>query len=1064
MRDDKEEGAKKGAAKDLRTLRVLLRRTGRDLVRPVVIEGALWFGATVLAVLLVGLLVAAVIPNGYTLGRWVMGIGLLSATLGALSALGMFLWRRPDAAQVAARVQRHSPEFRSDLVAALEFGERLTGERGESLADQGVSESLAAAHLAQTVKRANEVAKKSSLAHLIPRRDLTPPILAVSGGLALMVIPFVLDAGWTLGVLSGERMGSPVVGERVDERPMVSSVDAVFVYPSYTGLDRQFVHLGSGGLETLEGTEVHLTVRLVEEFQDVELVVESGDGEKQAQEMRREGPTTASTTLEIAESGHYWFRGVTAEGRPVEDRTPRRLRVVADEAPRVRLTSHEPGRIEAQPEDVVEFSFTATDDFGIQAVTAVYYFEGADEEDAHRERLELPGLSNSPREVDGTYTFDLQPLHLQPKDSVVVYFEARDNNSATGPGIGRSGPVVLYVESPEDQHMRNLADQQEMMEALLLHLADFLESPVGPRERQRDGTYMQIADREMPSVERVDQVHRIGTLHGDRVEILARMEGLIEVMEEDPLVVPRNLTLFQGLHRRLDRVHQRGDELLGRLRPRTDRNDVSDGNLQDLADYASVTEEELERGILSLEELLISQKMELVQATADEIENLRQRLRELLEQYQETQDPELREAIQREMQRLRQRLQELMERMQMQMREMPREHVNMEALEQMNLEEDTGNVADQLRSIEEMIEAGDIEGALAMLDEMEMSLQNLSQGMGDSFSQLEPQGISELDEAVAEMMDEVNQLEERERAIEEQTRELQEQLREERQEELERQLAPLRRELLREIERQESQIERIDERPLPLRERNTVDRSRETIERLREMVEQDDLEQALERARQSETDLRRMRSSMQGSERFTREEEQRRALEQSSADSNQMIQRASEIRERLEEFMQQAQQDLTPGQEGQFDELAQQQQEAAERAEALRQRVEQEGERFPALQEELQPSLESVQEAMNRATESLQERRMQPALDAERQAIEELGQLRQSMSQALERQRQQDRDQSGQERSSERVEIPGEDSGEARERLRRELMEGMREGRLDDYESQIERYFRSLVE
>ena len=1066
--DNLEESSKtwRSPESDLRALETILRRTGNGLQKPVLTEGALWFGAAALAVVLSGLLLAALLPQGgYAVGRWVMGIGLGSATLGAVVALGLYLWRKPQPDQIASRIQRHSPEFRSDLAAALEFGRALAEDGGETLRESGFSEAMARAHLSKTVRRVYEESKNNSLAHLVPKRDLTPPILAFSGGLALMLVPFVINFGWTLGMLSGERMGAPVVGERVVEDTVVGYMDGIFVYPSYTGLDRQMMRLGSGYIESLEGTEVHLRATLMPgQWESLEMVLELGDEEEpQVIEMVRDEGNQASVSLVLGESGSYWFRARTVEGRPVEDRTERRIRVARDEAPRVRVHSHE-GRVEVQPEDYVEFDFEISDDFGVDAVTMVYHFIGA-EDDEKRERLELSELSRQPRNVEGVASLDLQPLHLQPKDGVVVYFEARDNNTATGPGIGKSEPIVLYVESPEDKHMENIAAQQELMIALLLHLGDFLEAPVGTRELQDDGTYRQRVDAELSQTEQNERYHTTRRLHRNREPLLDEMDELIEVLRDDPLMVSRNLTLFDGLAKQLRDLQDNGDELFSVLDSRTERNDLTTRHLQELADYAADSERKLEKGILSLEELLVSQKMDLVKATAEDIEGLRQRLRELLEQYRDTQDPELKEAIQREIQRLRQRMNELMQRMQMQLEEMPREHINLEAMEQMEMESQTRDMADQLRSIEEMLENDDIDGALAALDEMEMSLDSLTNEMDDSFSSMEPQGLSELDQAVAEMMDEVTQLQEIEEHIEEQTRELQEDLRRERQEMLDEMLEPLTDELMEAIEAQQRGLDQMEERELPRRDRGALDHSKGRMNSLQEMVEQQDLEQALERARQAQNSLRSLRGTLNLSERYVREDtEQGRDVRRSRAESEEMVQRADQIAEALEEFMNQAQQDLQPGEEQRFEELAEQQAQSRERAQQLRERLDQEGQRYPALEQELRPSMEAAEEAMGQAEQELRERRVQQALDQERQAIEQLNQLGESMSQALEKQRQQDRQQSGRERQQDQVEIPGEDSGEARERLRREMMEGMREGRIDDYDSQIERYFRSLVE
>lgn len=1059
-----ERGREKSVGgSDLRALEVVLRRTGRAYRGPMVKEGVLWAGVTALAVVLSGLVVAALFGDaGYGMGRWVMGLGLLLTAVGAGVSYGLFWLRRPTEEEVARLVQRHSPEFRSDLVAALEFGKSLEEDGGKSIAEQGFSVAMARAHLARTTERVLERCEQHSLVHLLPQRTLTGPLLALTGAVVLLVVPFGINAGWTMGVLSGERLGTPVVGERVEQRSMVGYVDAVFVYPSYTGVDRQLMRLGGGYMEAITGTTVHLRVAMMDaDYEEVEMVVEVGEEEPEVIRLEEEGLLYAGT-IEVEESGHYWFRGTTVEGRPVEDRQERRIRALPDEAPEVRILSHE-GRVSVQPEDVITIQYAARDDFGLETVSFVRQFEGS-KGDEVRERLEIPELRNQPGELEGEIVLDLQPLNLQPNDGVVIYFEARDVNTATGPGEGRSDAVVLYVESPEDRHLETIGMQQEVMTALLMHLGDFLEAPVGERERQEDQRYRQVVKGEWEEGPRLEAFQRTRQLHGQRTVILEEMAAVIAAMEEDSMMVPRNQTLFEGLYHRLGEVQGEGDRLFDRLGMRAERRDMTMGQVQEVADYAATSEEELERGILSLEELLVQQKMDLVNTTAESIEALRARLKELIEQYRDSEDPELRAAIQREIERLRQRMNELMARMQMQLQQMPQEHVNLEALQEMELESSAREMQDQLKNIEEMLDSGDIDGALAALDAMEMGLDELNQEIGEGFEGMEPEGISALDQAVAEMMDEVTRLEEMERGIEEETRALQEEMREKREEELERMVGPLMREVMERIEAQEAALEEMGGRAMPDRDQVEVDRARDQVEELKEMVEQQDVEQSLERARQVQNGMRSLRSTLSLSERYAGRGEEGDNVRRARRESEGLVERSDEIASKLEEFMNRAGEAMQPQESQQMQALQERQQEARGQMQALRERLAEEGERFPALDQQLRPSMEASEEAMQSAEEALRERRVQDALDQERRAIQQLGELRESMSEALEQERRQQRQQEGRQERQDKVEIPQDQTGENRERLRREMMEGMREGRIGEYESQIERYFRSLVE
>ncbi|RVU42492.1 DUF4175 family protein [Lujinxingia sediminis] len=1057
----------------LRALEVLLRRTERDLRRPILLEGGLWAASGALAVALSALAVAAMFEvQGALVARWMLGVGLSSVAISALVALVLFRARGRGATTTAQLIQRHETSFRNDLVSALEFGRRLSAEGGrQALAAEGVSAGLAAAHVHRALKSAMARAREQSLAHLVPARDLRAPAAAAGLLMAVLLGVTAWQPGWTLGVLSGDRVGASVVGDRVRVRPIVGQIDAIFVYPEYTGMPRQMARLGSGFMETLEGTRVHLQLGLwPEDWQKVELVrhwqSDAGEEQEVLPVQLGEGHQ-GSVSLTLKESGSYAFRAVTAEGVPVEDGVERTIRVVADAPPQVRLTSHQPGAepLIVQPDDVLELSVEALDDFGLSGLSLVHQF-GDDEQGAERQSLELSELASKPQGVEHSLSFDLAELALQPKDQVLIYFSATDINTVTGPGEGRSEALVIYVESPEDQHLRNIADQQALLEALLLHLADVLEAPVGERVAEDDGSYRMEVAAGLDAAAR-SAIYEQGVSHHQARElILSELEGLRQRVAEDPMMSGRNAALFDGLAAQLKGLQTEGSQLWERLQARSERGDLTMGHVQTLADFSLQVEDELEKALLRFDELLARQKMELVEATAEDLKAMRERLRELLEQYRDTEDEALKEAIKREVQRLRQRMAELMARMQMQMEQLPQDHVNMEALEQMQMESEAQQMGDQLQSIEELLEKGDIDGALAELDRMDELMEGLNSEVEQGMEQAAPQGISELDRQMGELMEDVSQLQEMERAIEHETRAMEDALAEERRESIQEMVAPAVEELLRKVAEQERDLGRLEGLALPARDYGQVEYNAEQVVRLRERLEQQDLQLALEAAEVSERRLRGMRSTLSLSERYVRDEEERHALRRARGTSDGLAERAEAIVTMLREFMQQASERRSQEQGDQqerYEELAERQQQARERAEELRQKVEQTGERFPMVRDQVMPSLEQATESMQEAEEQLRQGEGQQALDRERSALDQLGQLGEQMRQAMQQERRQQR-RSGRQQKTEKVEIPGESSREAQERLRREMMEGMREGRLEDYDSEIERYYRSLVE
>ena len=116
---------------------------------------------------------------------------------------------------------------------------------------------------------------------------------------------------------------------------------------------------------------------------------------------------------------------------------------------------------------------------------------------------------------------------------------------------------------------------------------------------------------------------------------------------------------------------------------------------------------------------------------------------------------------------------------------------------------------------------------------------------------------------------------------------------------------------------------------------------------------------------------------------------------------------------------------------------------------------------MPGIQGQIGEPLKRAGEAMQRAGDGLERQQMQPAQDAQRQAMEALGEVKSSMKQSMERQREGEGKRG--EGSREKVEVPGA-SGASPRGWRDAVERGMKEERLNDYASEIEDYYRSLTE
>ena len=111
------------------------------------------------------------------------------------------------------------------------------------------------------------------------------------------------------------------------------------------------------------------------------------------------------------------------------------------------------------------------------------------------------------------------------------------------------------------------------------------------------------------------------------------------------------------------------------------------------------------------------------------------------------------------------------------------------------------------------------------------------------------------------------------------------------------------------------------------------------------------------------------------------------------------------------------------------------------------------------LKQQMKPSADAAQQKMGEAGSKLGGGQLQPALDQQRQALEELRKLKESMRDTLKREKQGNNGRT----SQEKVEIP-EQEDRAKETYRDDVMKNMREGRLENYDDEIRRYYESLME
>ncbi len=1043
----------------IQRIRAVLARVRRSIERQALKEGLVVGATAVLAVLVAGIGVLA--WTGVSSGWWVWALAVLVFAAAVRRLYGRTQARFEDDEAVGAYVESQAPAWRSDIRAALELG-----------AGNAPAPSREAAVLRERLVRRVETGLGDAvdgLSSMAPRRDLYPArvvaVLAVFVAGALWVAsPSHFKHGARRLFVSADAE-SRAENRAPEMRPVVSTLDLRLVPPAHTQLPAREIMGSTGDIVAISGTEVFIAGRALDPVESATLLIRSG-GEEERYALEVADSSQLSGQFMVRESGAYTFEVQLRDGSVVTDPVPRRMMITPDSPPRIELL--EPtANLEVSPGDLIDFSYVISDDFGISEVNLAWHFQI---DNAAVELLPLHGRIEG-LSVEDTVPFDTAPMNLQPRDEIVVYLEATDNDTLGGPKTSRSRPISLSVSAPEELNREILRLEEELFEELIKQLGQMLGNSMNTWASD-DGETLVATPLAVEPAGAAAIVRAQAPIHEDWPSILAKYRELMDMVGRDELTIDRDRILLQG---GLDRLYeQERDEarLLERILPETDESPVPVRDFLRLAEHNSGHVQDTERVTLMLEDLIASQKEESIARALEELSDIRDRLRELMEEYRDTQDPYLREQIERELARLAERMQELLERLADQMQDMPWEHMNRDAFEQSDTMENVQNMRDSFQEIRDMLDNNDIESALSALEQLEQGLDQLMNEF-NADSGGESGELSEFDQQMAEMMDELTALEEQEQAIEEETSELLEEWRRERMEEIREEMQQRMQSALRRVRESRENLVAQERDRLSPATRDHMEDGESALEQLERRLESNDVAGSMEQAMRAVAELNDAEQALDRAERYMQHDEAGQQQATRSGDAAGDGRRVSEeVAEEMEELMQMAQPQPGSRQRGQMQEMAQRQQQVQQQMGEFQQQMNELGEQFPMMGQQFGEPLRQANNGMQQSQQGLQGGQPQPAQQGQQQALQGLRSMRQQMQQMMAQRRRQQQGRRGQQGqqgengrdvNTDRVEIPDEGAN-GRARYRRQVMDAMREGSLDSYDDQIRSYYESLVE
>lgn len=968
-------------------------------------------------------------------------VGVLFAA-GALPLISGFAWRlwwRPRRSRrrdtdLAAWVEGRLGDCRSALVTAVEVAPLLEASAGASQDALGFSPALAHAAAERAAERLAALRPEAFLDARRLRRLLVDLALVVAVGAALIAVrPDV--AGRGVAALAG--LGEAPAG------PTIRTVEQVLGHlslelrpPSYLHLAPHRLDDSHGDVEALAGTEVRFEGVLEEPARDVVLVLESDPASRWP--LERVGERTVRGALRVGSDDRYQFLLTAPDGALVRERRWRSVRAHPDAVPTVQLRVPERDR-EVHPGDSVAILADAQDDHGLARVELVVTPPRGEPKREPLRSFERGGAGGGqPRAARAAETLDLAGFDLRPGDTLTLWVEARDGNTATGPGVGRSAPRKLFVYNPDQEHEALLAQLEALVERLVDALGARLESAVDQR-------------RAALLAEVTEELRGIG---GQEVEPLTGLDGVVVALRTDPLVSDDDRLAVREARDACRGAHDRMDELLGRS-SNSGRHLLADGAvvaaLLDGANQDAATA--LEGAVFVLKGLVERSREDRVLADGRQMLDTQRELMDLMERLKRG-DASAQAEAQRKLGELAARLRNMRGQMRKLAERVPYENQNRTA-SAAGPSAEMRALDSQIAKIQELLAQGDVDEAMRRLEALSAATQKMVAGMeadfqaGRGLSAAGKQVLGDLQRGLGEVMDGQHAVRDSTAALEHQRTSTREAARREAGETLGDEAAALG-----------EALRGVPDGALHPRDRASLDKLRGVAREAREALRRGNLEAAGAQVADVGQGAKALATEVGESEARESDEGRQAGLRGAMKALGEAARKAQALGKRLGRARARAEQ---PGADERRESgrLRQRQRHVERELAGLQKKLGEAQAEQPSVGKQLGRPLREAAEAMGQAREALGDGAAQRAREAQERALEQLGKAREALEQA-QRPDGPRREVVGVNDPRERVGVPTEGPGAAaayREELNREMGTAAPER----FREAVRRYYEELV-
>ncbi len=430
----------------------------------------------------------------------------------------------------------------------------------------------------------------------------------------------------------------------ISDEPVVTEFQYRLSYPAYTQLQPQTLPTNTGNIQTLFGTELTFKGQGNKPLKEAYLTFEgSGDVPLKVTTTQLVVDAQVSDASPMShtmrgvfiaqQSENYRIRITDAEG--FSNRAPINytLTVFKDAPPEVNIVS--PARDTVLDNAMlVELEVEASDDYGIRELQLVYRVEteGAEEMNTSLKRWTVQNESVR-RSVSVAYRWDVDPIGIFPGETLAYYVQALDNDTVSGPNIGKSPTYTLRFPSLSELY-DSVATEQETEQRGLEDLVDeqadatgMIDTLLGKVRKRQELTFTDenLMQQVLENQKQIEQTAK---------QLVDDMKETAKEMEQNQLFDTETIQKYQELQNLMEKaLSQEHKEILRKLSEALSKQQMQDQERS--MTEANLSQEQflqqLERAKSLYEQILLQQELEAATKQAQALAEQQKELMDTLE-------------------------------------------------------------------------------------------------------------------------------------------------------------------------------------------------------------------------------------------------------------------------------------------------------------------------------------------------------------------------------------------------------------------------------------------------